>query len=147
MNIHIGCIGKLKSGPFLELEKEYIKRLQWTVIIHECEIKIPHKEKEAELLINAVPLKIPRIALDERGKNLTSPQFATLIQSLQLQGHNGFVLFIGGADGLDPSLRESCTHTLSLGAMTWPHKMVRPMIMEQLYRAQQILMGHPYHRV
>lgn len=146
MNIHICCIGRLKGGPLKELETTYLKRLSWSVKIHELTLPLPNKEKEGELLLKSAPLKSFKIALDETGKNLKSPAFADFIQREQLKGESTFAFFIGGSAGLDESLKKQCNQTLSLGSMTWPHQWVRPMIIEQLYRAQQILAGHPYHK-
>ncbi len=86
------------------------------------------------------------IALDERGKSLSSPDFARKIQDLMDQGRPCIQFIIGGADGLNDDIRKRADTLLSFGVQTWPHMMVRAMLMEQIYRARQIIAGHPYHR-
>ena len=84
--------------------------------------------------------------MDERGEQPTSPEFATRIGALRDQGRD-ICFVIGGADGLDPSLRARADWQISLGRMVWPHMLVRVMLAEQIYRATTILSGSPYHRV
>ena len=86
------------------------------------------------------------IALDMRGKSLSSEDFAALLSRWRDEGAGDLAFAIGGAEGLDDTLCAAAALTLSLGAMTWPHMLVRVMLAEQLYRAQTILTGHPYHR-
>ena len=86
------------------------------------------------------------ILLDERGKNLSSADFAERIAGLRDGGRKSLVFVIGGPDGLDDLARARPTLIVSFGALTWPHQMVRVMLAEQLYRAVTILSGHPYHR-
>jgi 23S rRNA (pseudouridine1915-N3)-methyltransferase len=84
--------------------------------------------------------------LDGRGKTFSSEALAKQISAWQQRGDGSVVFLVGGADGLAESVRERADLLLSLGTMTWPHMLVRVMLIEQLYRAQQILAGHPYHR-
>ena len=86
------------------------------------------------------------IALDERGKLLTSPQFADHLARWRDDGIRDTALIIGGADGIDPTLRARADLSLSFGKMVWPHMLVRVMLAEQIYRATTILAGSPYHR-
>jgi 23S rRNA (pseudouridine1915-N3)-methyltransferase len=86
------------------------------------------------------------IALDERGKTLGSRDFAGRLKGWEDQGAAEIVFLLGGADGLAPEIRDRASFVLSLGQMTWPHLLARAMLVEQIYRAQQILAGHPYHR-
>jgi len=102
--------------------------------------------READLLLNALPKGAAVVALDERGKSLSSIDFAHRIAAWRDDGMGDIAFLIGGADGLDESVRRRADLVLSLGPMTWPHLMVRAMLAEQLYRTQQILAGHPYHR-
>lgn len=152
MRITIAAVGKWKAGPERALFEEYKKRLKWPVTLKEVEerrpLPVPQlKAREAELLLDAIPKKPPLlIALDERGKTFSSDALAKQISSWQQRGIGEAAFVIGGADGLDDSLRARAGLLLSLGAMTWPHMLVRVMLIEQLYRAQQILAGHPYHR-
>lgn len=152
MKITIICIGILKSGPEYDLLKEYLKRFQWTVDILELPSKkglqgITLKEFEAKQILSHLPAGAPLFALDERGTNLTSPDFAKLFGGLQNSGKSHLYFCIGGADGLHESVHKRAAKLLSFGQLTWPHMLVRVMLVEQLYRAQQILAGHPYHRI
>lgn len=104
------------------------------------------KRSEAALLLAAAPKGALLIALDERGKTLTSVDFADQIGCWRDEGQRELVFLIGGADGLDESIRKQARLTLSFGNQTWPHMLVRGLLAEQLYRAQCILGGHPYHR-
>jgi 23S rRNA (pseudouridine1915-N3)-methyltransferase len=154
MRITIAAVGKWKAGPEKALFEEYRKRLKWPLALKEVEERRPLpapqlKVREAELLRAAVPGKSGDqvvIALDERGKTLSSEALAKQISAWQQRGIGEAAFVIGGADGLDEGLKKDAGMLLSLGAMTWPHMLVRVMLIEQLYRAQQILAGHPYHR-
>jgi 23S rRNA (pseudouridine1915-N3)-methyltransferase len=84
--------------------------------------------------------------MDERGKSLPSLKFADKIRDLQNQGRSHIQFIIGGADGLGDDIRKRADLLLSFGAQTWPHMLARVMLLEQIYRCQQILSGHPYHR-
>jgi 23S rRNA (pseudouridine1915-N3)-methyltransferase len=98
------------------------------------------------LLLGALPARIPLIALDERGWAYSSRALADRIATWRDRGVPELAFAIGGADGLDAAVMDRAEAVLSLGPMTWPHLLVRGMLLEQLYRAQQILAGHPYHR-
>lgn len=100
---------------------------------------------EAELLARAIPSGSAVIILDERGEQPSSPEFATRIAALRDQARD-ICFVIGGADGIDPSLRAQSEWQISFGKMVWPHMLVRVMLSEQLYRAAAILAGTPYHR-
>ena len=104
------------------------------------------KEREAELILKAAPSGVPLIALDERGALWSSRDLAAQLAQWRDRGCGELAFAIGGADGLAAAVRERAQATVSLGPMTWPHLLVRGMLLEQLYRAQQILAGHPYHR-
>jgi 23S rRNA (pseudouridine1915-N3)-methyltransferase len=93
-----------------------------------------------------VPAGALVVLLDERGDDLTSAALAERIGKWRDQGIGDLALLIGGAAGHGEAARARAGFTLSLGRMTWPHMLVRGLIAEQLYRAQQILAGHPYHR-
>ena len=151
MRYKIAAVGQMRSGPLRDLSQEYLKRLTAKVDILEFDAAqdgspFQRKVKEAKALKSALSGCTVYIALDERGKSLTSPQFADLLQDHMNQGHSTIGFCLGGPDGLDESLRVSASYVLSFGAMTWPHMMARVMLLEQIYRAQQILAGHPYHR-
>lgn len=145
MHITIAAIGKLKDPALKSLYDEYKKRLEWKITLHEFEAK-NSPDQEAPFLLNAIGSSVFLITLDERGESLKSADFADCLNNVQLhhQGKVGFI--IGGADGLGQEVKEKSKRAISFGSMTWPHLLVRVMLMEQLYRAQQILKGHPYHR-
>jgi 23S rRNA (pseudouridine1915-N3)-methyltransferase len=104
------------------------------------------KAREAELILAAVPTGARLVALDEKGAAWSSRELAERLARWRDQGVATLAIAIGGADGLGQAVIERADAMLSLGAMTWPHLLVRSLLLEQLYRAQQILAGHPYHR-
>jgi 23S rRNA (pseudouridine1915-N3)-methyltransferase len=133
MKIKIFACSKTKEASYLHLEHEYLKRLKdWKVEIIET------SEKELPTKITALKNTMI-IALDEHGQNLTSHEFAALFK-----GDIAFV--IGAADGLPAQLLEKADKKLAFGKLTYPHKMVRVMLTEQIYRAWSIKNNHPYHR-
>lgn len=152
MHITIAAIGKSKGNSlYSQLYEEYTKRLPWTVQLRELEEKKPlpveqRKSREAELLLEATSGCHRLIALDERGKDMTSPDFARIIGDWQQDGSSHLGILIGGQDGLDADIRRRADLVLSFGKLTWPHMLVRPLLAEQLYRAYTILTHHPYHR-
>jgi 23S rRNA (pseudouridine1915-N3)-methyltransferase len=145
MHIAIAAIGKLKDPALKSLYDEYNKRLEWKINLTEFEAK-PSIEQEGTYLLGAISPSTFLITLDENGENIKSEEFATCLKKIQLyhQGKLGFI--IGGASGLSKEIKERSQKSISFGRMTWPHLLVRVMLIEQLYRAQQILKGHPYHR-
>jgi 23S rRNA (pseudouridine1915-N3)-methyltransferase len=104
------------------------------------------KAREAELILAAVPPGARLIALDERGQSWSSRELAERLGRWRDQGTTTLAFATGGADGLGQAVLDRADTILSLGAMTWPHLLARSLLLEQLYRAQQILAGHPYHR-
>lgn len=145
MHITLAVMGKLKDPALKALYEEYKKRLEWKLTLHEFEGK-QSPEQETSILLNAIPPGTFLMILDEKGENLASEDFAECLNNVQLH-HQGKVTFIiGGANGLSQDIKEKAQKSISFGRMTWPHLLVRVMLMEQLYRAQQILKGHPYHR-
>ena len=151
MRLLIAAVGKMKPGVLRDLYDEYVARLTWPVTLREVEIKktlgtLERRRQEAELLRAVIPSGAKRLVLDERGASLSSEVFARRLGGWRDDGVAELVFLIGGADGVDQSLRVEADLVLSLGLMTWPHLLVRGMLAEQLYRAQQILAGHPYHR-
>lgn len=151
MRLHIIAIGRLKPGPHQALARHYAERLTWPLAIREVEEKRPLpppelREREAALLLQALPKEARLVALDGRGKALSSEGFAERLARWQSEGAGDVAFVIGGAEGLGETVLRQAQLVLSLGAMTWPHLLVRGMLLEQLYRAQQILAGHPYHR-
>jgi len=147
----IAAIGRIKAGPLAELQSEYVKRLGGSITINEVEERraLPpaeRKAREGELLLAALPEDAQVVALDERGKSLASAAFAERLQRWRSDGVKNLAFVIGGAEGLARPVVQRAGLALSLGAMTWPHLLARILLLEQLYRAQQILNGHPYHR-
>jgi 23S rRNA (pseudouridine1915-N3)-methyltransferase len=150
MPLLIAAVGRLKPGPLLELQREYVKRIRLPLVLREVEerkkLAAPElKEREAALLAAEIPPGAVAIALDERGSALSSAGFAKRLGLWRDEGA-AVAFLIGGADGHGAAVRERADETLAFGTMTWPHLLVRIMLLEQLYRAQQILAGHPYHR-
>ncbi|MHA1597608.1 MAG: 23S rRNA (pseudouridine(1915)-N(3))-methyltransferase RlmH [Alphaproteobacteria bacterium] len=153
MRLLIAAIGRAKAGPERDLFEHYRGRIRqpFSLDLKEVEVKrslstSEMKAREAELLLGAVPTGALVVALDERGKSLSSIDFAGKLGGWRDTGEADVVFLIGGADGLDASVRENARLVLSLGAATWPHMLVRGLLAEQVYRAQCILGGHPYHR-
>jgi len=143
--------GKLKQGPERALFDHYARRLKPPPELCEVEEKRNldpriRMKSEGEKLLAAVPDGAFAIALDAKGESLSSRQLAERLGALRDQGRRELAFLIGGADGLDRSVVEKADLTLSLGALTWPHKLVPGLLAEQLFRAQSILSGHPYHR-
>lgn len=150
MRLTLIAVGRAKRGPEQELFNAYLKRLRPGLDLIEVEEKRPLAgvelmAREAELLSDKIPAGAYLIALDERGKAMSSRGFAEKISDLQDTGRDA-AFIIGGADGLDERLRAKADLLLGFGPQTWPHMLVRAMLAEQIYRAQSILAGHPYHR-
>jgi 23S rRNA (pseudouridine1915-N3)-methyltransferase len=134
-----------------ELQALYARRIASPLTIVELEERrrLPTaalKAREAQLVLGALPPDAFLIALDERGTAWSSRTLADRIAAWRDRGVPELAFAIGGADGLGSAVLDQAHATLSLGPMTWPHLLVRGMLLEQLYRAQQILAGHPYHR-
>lgn len=154
MRLQICAVGRLRSGPERELFDDYVTRFDRTgralalgpLSIQEVEAKKSGMAAEAVLLEKSVPSGALICSLDERGKVMSSPKFADLLGNWRDQGRQDIAFVIGGADGIDPSLRAKTDASISFGQMVWPHMLVRVMLAEQLYRAASILAGSPYHR-
>ncbi|GBD57763.1 23S rRNA (pseudouridine(1915)-N(3))-methyltransferase RlmH [Gluconobacter wancherniae] len=143
------AIGRLKSGPERDLFERYAARLRPALEVTELPPSkgsvLEQKRRDAAALLGACPDNAIVVALDEGGKALSSLKFAAMMERWQDSGRPIHFL-IGGAEGLDSSVIERADAVLSLGALTWPHMLVRTMIAEQIFRAQAINTGHPYHR-
>ncbi|MCO6184807.1 23S rRNA (pseudouridine(1915)-N(3))-methyltransferase RlmH [Rhizobium sp. L1K21] len=159
MRIGVFAVGRLKSGPEKELAARYFDRfskagppigLEFSRVTEVNESRASssdtRKREEGQMLEKALPDGAVLLLLDERGKAMGSEDFANLLGQFRDQGRRELMIAIGGADGLDQSLRERADATVCFGKMTWPHQLVRILIAEQLYRAVTILSGHPYHR-
>jgi 23S rRNA (pseudouridine1915-N3)-methyltransferase len=160
MKAHILAIGRLKAGPELALFDDYLKRARG--LGRSCgvtdigardfpESKLPDARgrmaAEADVLAGATPDPSFTIVLDERGKALGSDDFALLFRRHLDQATPSLAFLIGGPDGHAPEMRAKAGLLLSFGPMTWPHRLARVMLAEQIYRAVTILVKHPYHRV
>lgn len=151
MHLWLAAVGRAKPGPELDLFQQYARRLTPPLTLREVEEKRPlpvpeRKSREADLLLAAIPAGAVVVALDERGKSLASQSFADLLGRWRDDGRADVAFLIGGADGHGDAVRARADLLLSFGAMTWPHMLVRAMAAEQLWRAQAISSGHPYHR-
>lgn len=143
------AVGKLKAGPERDLLTRYLGRLRPTLSVVEVAqgrgSPQEQKRREAEALLAACPQNAFIVALDEGGKVIDSPTLAEQFRHWQEAGRPIYFL-IGGAEGLDRAVIQRADALLSLGKLTWPHMLVRVMLAEQLFRAQAILSGHPYHK-
>jgi 23S rRNA (pseudouridine1915-N3)-methyltransferase len=137
-------VGRFKKDPLLTQWQAYTKRMVPPPVLKEITAK--SKQNEEEQILAALDSSAYVFALDERGKNLSSKDFARKLEQLAVEGQSKVQFIIGGADGLTAAVRNKADFTLSFGDQTWPHMLVRIMLIEQLYRAQQIIAGHPYHR-
>ncbi len=159
MRIVIAAVGRLKQGPERDLAERYRKRaadagrgvgLPTIEIVEIRESRADNAERrmleESIAIANVLPERAMTVMLDERGKSLTSATFAGHLQTWRAENRPAVAFIIGGADGLAASLRDRAQFTLSFGAATWPHQLVRIMLLEQIYRAITLLAGHPYHR-
>ncbi len=151
MRISIVAVGGLRAGPERALAEKYLKRITWPITVREVEekrrLKGPQlRRREGELILAACPRGAVVVALDERGESLTSEKFAARLGGWRDEGIADIAFAIGGADGLDAAVRARAGLVLAFGAMTLPHQLARGVLLEQIYRAQTILAGHPYHR-
>jgi 23S rRNA (pseudouridine1915-N3)-methyltransferase len=159
MRIMVAAVGRLKPGPDRELADRYRDRAVKTartlglrgpdiIEVKESRARDPERRmtEEAIALTGALPDGAIRVALDSRGQNASSDALARRIQGWRDAGSEALGFIIGGADGLAPGLIDEADTTVAFGLATWPHQLVRIMLMEQLYRVTTILSGHPYHR-
>lgn len=153
MKISIISIGKFENSPHKQVFETYLKRLKWKVELKELELKNAKnfsstelKNAEEALILKALKPESKLIILDEKAKQYRSQDFAKLISDSALYGSSNLSFVIGGADGLSPEIIKKAEVKISLSLMTFPHLMVRAILVEQLYRAQTIIEGHPYHR-
>jgi len=141
VKIHLGVVGRLKESYFVEAEEEYRKRLRplCTLTVHEA--------KDEAGLLAALPDKAQLYAFDERGAQMTSAQFSALLADEAQRGGGAPVAFaIGGADGHSDAVRKRAKKLIAFGQLTIAHRLVRILVLEQLYRGFKIMRGEPYHR-
>ena len=157
MRLHVCAVGRIRADqPERAIFEDYHMRFNRTgkplALGPMFEAEVEDKkgggmEAEAELLARAVPAGAMLVTLDERGRVLSSPEFAAELVKWRDGGRQDVAFVIGGADGIAPGLRARADVSISFGRMVWPHMLVRVMLAEQLYRAATILAGSPYHRV
>ena len=146
MKITLGVIGKCKKGsPEAEIIERYQERLKWTLQIKEKDNST--QPEEAKFLQSCIAPNAKVIVLDERGKNMSSPEFASILNNWMNEGTSEICFLIGGADGHLEETRKKADLILSFGKLTLPHILMRAVLVEQIYRAETIIDGHPYHRV
>ncbi len=159
MRIIVAAIGRLKRGAETELCERYLKRATQTgralglraidiIEIRESRAAEAGKRmmEESIALATVIPPGAAVVLLDSHGDNLDSATLAARLTDWRRNDRPATVFVIGGPDGLAASLTEKADLKFAFGAATWPHQLVRVMLLEQLYRATTILSGHPYHR-
>jgi len=158
MRIVIAAVGRLKRGPEVELAERYRERavksgrgigLRSLDVIEIAESRARDAQRrmleESIALANIIPERAAIVLLDPRGETLDSNGFVKRLRGWN-DGSRDVAFVIGGPDGLAATLSESADLHLAFGALTWPHQLVRVMLLEQIYRAITIMSGHPYHR-
>jgi 23S rRNA (pseudouridine1915-N3)-methyltransferase len=159
MRLIVAAVGRLKKGPERELAERYRDRIvkagravglkdSEVVEIGESRARDAQRRQTEEsiALAQLCPEGAATILLDERGEDLGSVTLANMLRRWRDEGRPAVVFMIGGPDGVAGTLREGADLCLAFGAATWPHQLVRIMLLEQLYRAVTLLAGHPYHR-
>ena len=150
MQVIVAAIGRDRAGPTRDLFEDYCRRSPWPTRLVEIAPRSSQPterrvREEGDRLLQAVPPDAVLVVLDETGRQLNSAGLARRIARWQEQ-HGTLAFVIGGPDGLARSVLDRAEIALAFGRMTWPHRLVRVMLAEQLYRASTILSGHPYHR-
>lgn len=148
MRLQIIAIGKMKSGALKELFDDYSRRLTCSFSLRELESKTKGSAEEIKLdeqnfILDALPRDAYVVLLDERGEDLSNDALTLVIKHAPREN---LVFVVGGAYGVTSLIRSKAHKIISFGRVTWPHMLVRVMLMEQLYRSQQILKNHPYHK-
>jgi 23S rRNA (pseudouridine1915-N3)-methyltransferase len=138
VHLHIIARGKIGRSPEADLVQRYLKRISWPTKVTELSDKGGN--------VPALPANSISVVLDERGRSLSSVEFARKLEKWRDESKREVRFLIGAADGHDDRERGTADLLLSFGAATWPHLLVRAMLAEQLFRATSILANHPYHR-
>jgi len=153
MRLQIVGVGRLKDGPERSLTDDYLARA--LPLARQLGFRGPDEHEvasgggqgaEGARLIARLPDGARCLRLDEAGENLTSTELARRLAAWRDEGLRETVFLIGGAEGFSPDVRRLVPRTLAFGAQTWPHRLVRAMLAEQVYRALTILAGTPYHK-
>ena len=150
MKVTILAIGKCKEKAILSLCTEYIKRLKPFSKTEIVELvlkgKTSDKDLEGKALLEKIPTTAFAIFLDETGKQFSSREIAGIVEKQKDTGTQDLYFIIGGADGLSAEAKARANLIMSLSKMTMPHMLVRPVILEQVYRSFTLISNHPYHR-
>lgn len=149
MKITLLSLRQKKKDPFIPIQNEYLDKISaWKIenkeVLHKGKLD---KDQGSDLLEKKITSGSYPILLDERGEELTSIEFSKELERRTVVGEREVTFIIGGAEGVTKSLKKKAKKVISFGRATWPHKMVRLMLIEQIYRAQQILRNHPYHKI
>ena len=146
MKVTLGVIGKCKEkSPEGEIIKRYAERMKWNFQIKEKDNA--NQQEESKFLQSCIAPNAKVIVLDERGKNMTSPELAKIVENWMTAGTSEICFLIGGADGHLQSTRDKADLLLSFGKLTLPHILMRAVLSEQIYRIETIINHHPYHRI
>lgn len=145
MKITLGVIGKCKTNsPEGEIIKRYEERMKWNLCIKEKDNS--NQIDEAKFLKSCIANGAKVVVLDERGKNMTSPELAQIVEGWMNAGCSEICFLIGGADGHMEETRNNADLVLSFGKLTLPHILMRAVLAEQIYRLETIINHHPYHK-
>lgn len=155
MNIHIIAVGKIRENYLQNGINEFVKRTQPYSPLKITEIEPEPLKKnlesksivlEGQKILSIIPAQAYVVAMEVKGKALSSEQFAQKIKEINLSGCNQMIFIIGGALGLSDDVRKRADIQISMSAMTFPHQIIRLFLMEQIYRAFRIINGEPYHK-
>jgi 23S rRNA (pseudouridine1915-N3)-methyltransferase len=159
MRLTVAAVGRLKRGPEHELAERYLQRiaksgravgLNAIEVVEVAESRAREAQRrqieESIALIQLIPDGAPSVLLDASGENHNSEQLTAMLQRWRHEATPDVVFLIGGPDGVAQTLRDKALFCVAFGAPTWPHQLIRVMLLEQIYRAVTIMAGHPYHR-
>ena len=153
INININAIGKEKCLHMQSLQLEYIRKTNWKIKINEYVSKLENtdtfliQEDESKLISQNISKKSKTFVLDETGKEINSVEFSNILKANLEIGIKDYFFLIGGPYGYTVRLKSNKNYQLlSLSKLTFPHKLVRLILIEQLYRAYTLLIGYPYHK-
>lgn len=153
MRISIISVGKLRGGPEATLIADYADRFRKTgsgIGFRSLDVSEVAsgggRETEGARLLEALPKEGEVWRLDEHGKQWRSTDFSQHLAARRDDGLRRLTFLIGGAEGYSDAVRTACPQTLAFGVQTWPHRLVKVMLVEQLYRAASLLAGSPYHK-
>lgn len=152
MNITVLCVGNIKEKFYKDACAEYIKRLTRFGKVNIFEVSECHigegqdKEKEGKLLLKKINPSSYKIALCVEGKKVSSEKLSELIENAGIDGKSEIAFIIGGSDGLSEEVKKAADLRLSFSDMTFPHQLMRVILLEQVYRAFKIIAGEKYHK-